>query len=209
MKILITGFTPFPGAPENPTADLVAWVQEGRIKAQNNVKLEARLLPTEFEASVSKLSEHLVEVQPDALLEFGLSAKATGFTLECIARNEIGASPDNAGLKPDEGPIEKDAPLVFPSALPLEDFYEALGKSDIPRDFSESAGSYVCNHLFFKTMQLPKTQRPALAGFIHIPYLKEQRDRLCKEGRVAEGLSALSEEELRAGVETIIKSLLV
>lgn len=207
MKILITGFTPFPGAPENPTADLVRWIEEGRVKAPAIVHLEARLLPTKFEESFAVLKEHLADLKPDVLLEFGLSAKATGFTLECIARNEIGESPDNTGRKPNEGPIEQGAPQVLPSGLPLEDFYECLGKADTPRSYSQSAGTYVCNHLFYKTMQLPRTERPTLSGFIHIPYLTEQRDRLHKEGRIAKGLSALSEDELRLGVEQLLHTL--
>lgn len=206
--ILITGFTPFPGAPENPTAELVKWVQDNKVSVPNGVRLEARLLPTEFEASFAELKAALAEIRPDALLEFGLSAKATGFALECIARNEMASTlPDNSGFKPEDIYIEGTAPLVLPSGLPLEEISIALATENIPHEYSQSAGAYVCNHLFYKTMRVPRGQRPAHAGFIHIPYLEDQRDRLEADGRIDPGLEALSRTQLLTGVEIILKTV--
>lgn len=206
--ILITGFTPFPGAPENPTAELVKWVQDDQVHTPDGVRLEARLLPTEFEASFAKLKSALEETRPDVLLEFGLSAKATGFTLECIARNEMASSlQDNSGFRPEDIFIEDAAPLVLPSGLPLEEISIALAAENIRYEYSQSAGAYVCNHLFYRTMQVPRGQRPARAGFIHVPYLVEQRDHLEADGRIDPGLEALSQTQLLTGVEIILKTV--
>lgn len=203
--ILITGFTPFPGAPENPTKALVEAAVAGVIKIPDGATLEARLLPAEYEASWKVFQQHLAEIKPDALVQFGLSAKAQGFTLECIARNEMtSTTPDNSGFRADDGHIEESAPLVLPSGLPLEDIYDALAAEKLPLEYSQSAGAYVCNHLFYKTMRLARDTRPACAGFIHVPYLTEQRDRLKTEGRIDEGLAAMSEAELFRGVEIIL-----
>ena len=203
--ILITGFTPFPGAPENPTRVLIEAAQAGDIKVPVGVRLEARLLPAEYEASWKAFQQHLAEIKPDALVQFGLSAKAQGFTLECIARNEMTANlPDNSGFRADDGLIEEDAPLVLPSGLPLEDIHGALAAENLSLEYSQSAGAYVCNHLFYKTMRLGRGTRPACAGFIHVPYLTEQRDRLEAEGRIDKDLAAMSETELFRGVEIIL-----
>lgn len=205
--ILITGFTPFPGAPENPTAELVKWVQDGKIKAPDGVRLEARLLPTEFEKSFAELKEHLGDIKPDALIEFGLSAKATGFALECIARNQMASAlPDNSGFRPDDKMIETDAPLVLPTGLPVEDIYEDLTAKGLPVEYSQSAGGYVCNHLFYKTLRLTHSERPRQAGFIHLPYLVEQRDRLEAEGKVDKCLEAISRDALLAGVQSVLEA---
>lgn len=206
--ILITGFTPFPGAPENPTKVLVEAAEAGDITAPEGVTLEARLLPAEYEASWEAFQKQLAEIRPDAVIQFGLSAKAQGFALECIARNEMTANlPDNSGFRADGGPIEAAAPLVLPSGLPLEDIHGALAAANLPLEYSDSAGAYVCNHLFYKTMRLERGVRPAHAGFIHVPYLTEQRDRLEVEGRIDKGLASLSETELFRGAEIILGSV--
>lgn len=203
--ILMTGFTPFPGAPENPTSVLVEAALSGLFTAPDGVVLKPVLLPTEFEASWQVFRENLDAIKPDVIVQFGLSAKAQGFTLECIARNEItGATPDNSGYRADGGQIEQTAPLVLPTGLPLEEIYHALAAAGLPLEYSDSAGAYVCNHLFYKTMRLARSIRPARAGFIHIPYLTEQRDRLEAEGRIDKGLAAMSQAELFRGVEIIL-----
>lgn len=207
--ILITGFTPFPGAPENPTAVLIDAIEAGRIKAPDGVSLKARLLPTEFAASWEVFQKALAEVQPDALIQFGLSAKATGFTLECIARNQMASAlPDNSGFRPDDETIEQGAPVILPTGLPIEDIYQALTAKGLPVEYSESAGTYVCNHLFYRTMSLPRDTRPACAGFIHIPYLEEQRDRLEASGHIEMGLAALSADKMVHGVALILQCIL-
>jgi pyroglutamyl-peptidase len=202
--ILITGFTPFPGAPENPTAILVEAIMDGRIKAPDGVDLEARLLPAEFGASWEIFQKALVEVKPNAIVEFGLSARAIGFTLECIARNDMGPNPDNSGYQPQDSVIEPATPLVLPTGLPVEDIFVALKEKDLPLEYSQSAGAYICNHLFYRTMSLAHSERPRIAGFIHIPYLEEQRDRLEAEGRIDQGLAAMSEAQLFEGVEILL-----
>ena len=207
-KILITGFTPFPGAPENPTAELIAAVEKGEFRAPKNVDLAAKLLPTEYKRSVDELNEVLAIQKPDALIEFGLSAKASGFTLERIARNEmIAHQADNSGKRGDDGPIDDLGPDRLESSLPLTGIHAALSQNGLPVDWSDNAGGYVCNHLFYCTRHHLAEASPKTAGFIHVPYLVEQRDRLATEGRISEALHALSREQLFRGLSIILETV--
>lgn len=204
-KVLVTGFTPFPGAPENPCLRLLEAIENGEITYPKSTGVLAKLLPTEFERSVSNLSELIDSLLPEAVIEFGLSHKATGFTLETVARNEFKqGTPDNTGFKPESLKIDDKGEDLLPTTLPVMAIYDGLKEKCLPVEFSDNAGGYVCNHLFYNTQAMPMAQRPRLTGFIHIPYLEEQRDRLEAEGRIDEGLFALTEEQLLSGVETIL-----
>ncbi len=209
QTVLITGFTLFPGAPENPTQVLIEALQSGEVQFPGGAEIDCLLLPTEYEKSWDLLSECLVHLRPRILIEFGLSAKANGFTLECVARNQFSVGqPDNSGFKPEKSNIDPSSPNMLPSGLPLLAIYESLDSAEIPVEYSDDAGAYVCNHLFYRTMCLPKQLRPELAGFIHVPYLQEQHDRLSKMNLVENDLCVMSERDLFCGVQTILNCTL-
>lgn len=204
--LLITGFTPFPGAPENPTAELVGWAKEGLLNVPEGWQLVALLLETEYEKSIADLESALTRLKPQALIEFGLSAKAVGFTLEKVARNEITArQPDNKGAGSTAGPINETGPDTLPTGLPVQDIFKVLKNADLSVGLSDDAGGYVCNHLFYRTRNSTNPARPKTSGFIHIPYLEPQRDRLAAKGEIKPGLAALSEADLIRGVELILE----
>jgi pyroglutamyl-peptidase len=205
-RILVTGFTPFPTAPENPTEVLAGAIQADQIDLPEKIEGRAVLLPTEYEASLEKLKSEIGNFKPDAVVSFGLSAKAQGFTLERVARNEWSSElPDNGGFRPSDPQILPEGEATCPSTLPLKEMFVDLKDLDLPVAYSDDAGAYVCNHLFYRTMSMDKASRPSQAGFVHVPYLSEQRDRLEKEGRIENGLFALNQEDLFRGVAAILK----
>ncbi len=205
-RILVTGFTPFPTAPENPTEVVVGAINAGDIDLPALTEVRAVLLPTEYAASFENLKTEVRDFNPDAVVSFGLSAKALGFTLERVARNEWSADlPDNGGFRPTEAQIEPGGEATHASTLPLKEISQDLEGLNLPVDCSDDAGAYVCNHLFFRTMSMTPKLRPSHAGFIHVPYLKDQRDRLEKEGRIEGGLFALNQGDLFRGVAAILK----
>lgn len=204
--ILITGFTPFPTAPENPTEVLIEMVRQGEIATPEGVAVSAHVLPVEYEASWARLEELIAQVKPQTLVSFGLSAKATGFTLERLARNEIEATrPDNSGARPVASEILDNGQATLATGLPLDDLFSALSEDGLPVDYSDDAGGYVCNHLFYRCVACEAKERPALAGFVHMPYLEEQRARLEATGAIELGLAALTRDQLKRGVEIILQ----
>ncbi|WP_309086084.1 hypothetical protein [Chelativorans sp.] len=145
--MLVTGFGPFPGAPENPTEALI-----GALAASPGFSRDAdmrfEVLPVEYQAVPGHLAG-LSGFAPDIAIHFGLSTRAGGFTLERVARNEIrGEKPDNKGELRSGGQICGGAGDQ-PSTLPLPAIYEALSAKGLPVRYSDDAGGYLCNYLFY------------------------------------------------------------
>ncbi|MBO6719376.1 MAG: pyroglutamyl-peptidase I [Rhizobiaceae bacterium] len=171
-RILITGFGPFPGAPENPTAKLVEAMRGNPVHLDGLGDIRTEILAVEYDTVPSRLAAIGAEFAPDIAIHFGLSARAEGFTLERLARNEIAADrPDNAGGQPREACIVEGG-VGQPSTLPLEAIASALGKAGLPHSWSEDAGGYLCNYIFYLSRSPHFTGfAPAMSGFIHVPPL--------------------------------------
>lgn len=171
-RVLVTGFGPFPGAPANPTEWLVTTLAADPPAFAGEAELHVEVLPVEYEAVPARLAAFGAGCAPDIAIHFGLSARARGFTLERLARNEVRAKrPDNAGHWRPGGPICQGA-LDIPSTLPLEMIHRALSAADLPVFWSDDAGGYLCNYLFYLSCaQSAPGFAPAMAGFIHVPML--------------------------------------
>ncbi len=170
-RILVTGFTPFPGAPVNPTEHLIRALERepARLSALGEVRLE--ILPVEYAAVPGCLETLGAEFRPDIAVHFGLSARATGFTLERLARNaNASARPDNAGDLPPPEIFAGEADLR--STLPLDAIAAGLERAGLPVAWSDDAGGYLCNFTFYLACS-PRFARytPAMAGFVHVPPL--------------------------------------
>ncbi|UUP19113.1 pyroglutamyl-peptidase I [Nitratireductor thuwali] len=171
-RVLVTGFGPFPGAPVNPTE----WLVEA-LGGQpwSDAELRAAVLAVEY-ATVAQNAEKLGESHsPDIAIHFGLSAMAQGFTLERIARNEIRRGrADSAGELAASDRI-CDGEAVLPSTLPLAHIEAALKAHGLPVSWSDDAGGYLCNYLFYlsRSPQWPRFA-PAMSGFIHVPPLRSE-----------------------------------
>lgn len=173
-RILITGFSIFPGAPVNPTEHLVRALAEAPGGLAGLGQLRFEVLPVEYGCVPGLLDRFGTEFAPDIAIHFGLSAKATGFTLERLARNGIAQGrADNSGAQPKAASIV-DGAGDLQSTLPLAEIATALDKAGLPVDWSDDAGGYLCNYIFYLSRSpAHPTFAPSMSGFIHVPPLRE------------------------------------
>ena len=173
--VLLTGFNAFGGEAINPSW-LVAQALHGEI-LQGHLVVAAQL-PTEFAASGKRLSALLREHQPALVLCLGLAGGRACLSLERIAINIQDARiADNAGAQPIDLSVIKSGPAAYFSTLPIKAILQALTAVNIPVEVSQTAGTFVCNHVFYALMHALKKQRGAVkarGGFVHVPYLPEQ-----------------------------------
>lgn len=169
---LLTGFAPFGGESVNPSWEAVQALQ-GRMIAGHRV--EAVMLPCEFAAAPLALRHALRKFAPHATLAVGLAGGRTGISLERIAINVIDARiADNAGHQPIDVPVVRAGPAGYFSRLPLKAALAALQAQAIPAHISQTAGTYVCNQVFYTLMHALRRRHPMRAGFVHVPWLPAQ-----------------------------------
>lgn len=175
-RILVTGFSAFPGAPVNPTERLILELQARRPAFQKAGDVSFAILDVDYARLPVALSHLAMAGQPDIAIHFGLSAEAHGFTLERCARNIFGSKPDNAGRAPTEARICV-GPDILASTLPLERLHEALVARGLPVSWSDDAGGYLCNYLFYLSRSGSIMEfAPEMSGFIHVPPLAGEAD---------------------------------
>lgn len=173
--VLITGFEPFGGEALNPSWEAVRVLQGARIAGH---RIETRCLPVVFGESMARLRKALVETNPALVLCIGQAGGRAQISLERIAINiDDARTPDNAGNSPADAAIVASGPAGYFSTLPIKRLLVELHRAGIPAEISQSAGTYVCNHVFYGLMHGLK-RRPGLrGGFVHIPYSPEQAAR--------------------------------
>jgi pyroglutamyl-peptidase len=194
-RILITGFTPFPGAPVNPTEHLIQSLRRRPDWLESLGEIRLDVLPVEYAAVPGALAAIGHDFAPDIAIHFGLSARATGFTLERLARNANAVGRiDNAGEAPPPRIFEGEPDL--PSTLPLEAIAERLAGQGLPVAWSDDAGGYLCNYTFYLACS-PRFEAcaPAMAGFVHVPPLGDAD---------AANPYALSLAQLEAGARIVV-----
>ena len=168
-KILVTGFGPFPGMPDNPSAALVKTLAQPRIARVYN--LEARILPTEYAAAGATLAKALDEVKPDIVVCFGVAAKTDYIRVERAAWNVVDpAKVDAAGYRPKGNKVRADGPEGYGTLLPTADIVAALVRAGMPVQGSNDAGEYLCNYIFYQLMHdIAVNGDKRMGGFVHIP----------------------------------------
>ncbi|SFS51460.1 pyroglutamyl-peptidase I [Paenibacillus sp. BC26] len=173
-KILLTGFDPFGGETINPAWEVVSDVH--RRKAFSELQVEARQIPTVFTTSIEVLRQAILEVQPEVVICVGQAGGRSDIALERVAINLNDARiPDNEGNQPMDEPIFEQGPAAYWSSLPIKTITAQLRKAGIPASVSHTAGTFVCNHLFYGLQHMIATEFPGIrGGFIHIPYLPIQ-----------------------------------
>jgi len=173
--VLLTGFEAFGGDSINPSW-LAAQALDGEIL--ENHRVVAAQLPCDFAASNKALSALLRQYQPVLVLCLGLAGGRAKLSLERVAINVQDARiADNAGAQPIDLPIAANGPVGYFSTLPIKAMLQALTAAGIPAEVSQTAGTFVCNHVFYALMQALKKQRgnvKARGGFAHLPYLPDQ-----------------------------------
>ncbi|KQP35274.1 pyroglutamyl-peptidase I [Pseudorhodoferax sp. Leaf274] len=173
--VLVTGFEPFDRDTVNPSWEVAraldGWVCEGAT-------VRAVQLPCVFGRAAERLDEALAHGMPQLVVGLGLASGRTEWTPERVAVNcDDARIPDNAGQQPIDQPVEPLGPAAYFSSLPIKAIVQALRAQGLPASVSNTAGSFVCNHVFYALMHRLAT-RPALAaargGFVHVPCLPEQ-----------------------------------
>ncbi len=166
-KLLLTGFGPFPGTPDNASAKLVEHAARQAADLFPHIEVHHDVLPTEWQAAPERLAKLYQDIAPNVALHFGVSNLSRGFTIETIARNTCCATLDAAGCSASGPVVIPGAASEYRTRLPIETIHQRLTQRDIPVELSTSAGTYLCNTIFY--LSLANTHPKTIAGFIHIP----------------------------------------
>lgn len=201
MKILITGFDPFGGEPVNPALEAVKLMKD-EIAGAKIIKLE---IPTVFRKSVEKIHEMMKAEQPDVVLSIGQAGGRFGVTPERVAINVDDARiKDNEGNQPVDTPIFTDGEAAYFSNLPVKAMVEAIKNKGLPSTLSNSAGTFVCNHVMYGVLYYIHKEFPNVrGGFIHVPFITDQ---VVTKPNVASMALADITEALESAVEAIVNN---
>ena len=176
MKALVTGFDAFGGDKLNPSTLAIR-----RLKRRMaGLTVQAVELPTSYGRSAIVLREAILKQRPDIVLGVGQAGGRSELCLERVAINVQDARiRDNDGKQPIDKPVVKDGPAAHFATLPIKACVAELRKAGLPAAVSNTAGTFVCNHIFFALMDIAAAHPiPMKAGFLHVPYAPEQVARL-------------------------------
>ena len=168
-NLLLTGFNAFGGHAANISEALVRAIEAG-WPVDGSTRLTVAILPTEFAAAGDAIVDLIRAHAPDAVVCCGL-AEGWGVQLELAARNRDGCeAPDNAGQSRDYASIDAMGPALYAGTLPYHRLGRTLTALGIPHEYSDDAGDFVCNHVFYRARrEIERSGLAALCGFIHFP----------------------------------------
>ena len=197
MRVLITGFDKFGGESINPSSLCVNSLPD-KI---DNIEIKKITLPTVFKDSSRVLEENISSFSPNIVICVGQAGGRSKITPERIAINIDDARiPDNIGNSPIDEVIRKNGENAYFSTLPIKAIVDELNKNNIPSAISNTAGTFVCNHIMYEALYLSSKKYPNIkAGFIHIPYIEEQvKDK--------SNMPFMKKEEIIQALKIIIKT---
>ena len=203
-KLLITGFQPFDGESVNPALEVAKGLQ-GKII--NGYEVIAREIPVVRFEALKAVQAAIEELQPDAVIATGQAGGRPDITVERVGINiDDFRIPDNKGNQPIDEPIAAGGPVAYWATLPIKKMVANVKAQGIPASVSNSAGTYVCNHLLYGLLHYLATHGRGVipAGFVHIPYLPEQM--AVRSGKDAQ-VATMSLETLLKGFEALIAAL--
>ncbi len=201
LTVLLTGFEAFAESPENPSAHVVGAIDR---EPPAGFRLHARVLPVVVGAAPRVLGELLEAVQPDVVLALGEARGAAAVRIERLAANLVDfETPDNAGEVATDQPIASDGPAAYWTTLPVGRIQRAIRQRGIPCIRSLSAGSHLCNLVFYRALHWAATRAGnTRVGFIHLPSLPVQMVNDASP-RASMGLS-LQIEAVRVALDVIV-----
>ncbi|RAL26756.1 pyroglutamyl-peptidase I [Thermoflavimicrobium daqui] len=172
-KVLLTGFTPFAGESLNSSWEVVRQLQSTSL---TNAQVYIVQVPTVFQKSLKLLQEKIAQIRPEIVICVGQAGGRCEIAVERVALNIDDARiPDNDGYQPIDQPVIPDGPNAYWSTLPTKAIVKQIRLGGIPATVSYSAGTFVCNHLFYGLAHEITTKYPKMkGGLIHIPYLPNQ-----------------------------------
>jgi pyroglutamyl-peptidase len=171
--VLLTGFEPFGGGTLNPSGAIARELDGVEIEGH---QVCGAVLPCVFGQSVTELKRLLRRQRPALVISLGLANGRSEITPERVAINVDDARiPDNAGRQPIDRPIVRRGPAAYWSTLPIKAIVAELRRQHTPAAVSQTAGTFVCNHVFYALMhELARTRAKVRGGFIHLPAQPEQ-----------------------------------
>lgn len=169
--VLLTGFEPFAGDAHNPSGEAV------RIAASRWAgpeRLVTAVLPVTFAGAAAELERLVAELDPEVVIATGLAGGRSAVGVERIAVNLLDARiPDNAGFQPMDAASEEGGPPARFASLPVKAIVRAISDAGIRAELSLSAGSFVCNHVFYRAVSWAAASGRR-AGFVHVPWASGQ-----------------------------------
>lgn len=170
--LLMTDFEPFDGDDSNPSWEVA---REFEKIGMNGIKIIAVRLPCVFSESLRCLFEAIELFKPNIVLSLGLAGNRADYSIEKVAINLMDAIiPDNAGDQPLDLPVVDGAPAAYFSRLPIKTILAVSKAYGGKISVSFSAGTFVCNQVFFGLLHYLSEREDILAGFIHVPPLPQQ-----------------------------------
>ena len=172
MKALVIGFEPFGGETVNASLEAVRRLPP-RI---GGLEIETATLPTSFTRAHAALETAITRTRPDIVLCVGQAGDRAALCVERVAVNvQDTGTADNDGARPDDAPVVRGGPAAYLATLPVRAAVAALQAEKLPAQLSMSAGTFVCNHVFYSLMHLAAArEHPFRAGFLHVPRLPLQ-----------------------------------
>lgn len=199
--ILVTGFEPFGGDAINPSWQIAQALERRRIAGHRVHALE---LPVTFGDANAVLADAIDRLDPAVTIALGQAGGRAAISLERIAINVIDARiPDNAGRQPVDVPVCADGPAAYFSTLPIKAIRAALQSAGIPAEISQTAGTFVCNDVFYGLMHAAASRPGMRAGFVHVPYLPQQA---AQQREAASMALQTMIEAVRIAIETAVVS---
>ena len=171
-RVLVTGFTPFGGESINPSWEIVRALPD----VMSGCRIEKLRVPTEFGRAIDTARKAIDKFQPDVVLCFGQAGGRSRMSVERVAINvDDAAIADNAGIQLIDQPIYRDGPAAYFCTAPAKAMVAAMIKAGVPAEVSNTAGTFVCNHLIYGVLHhLAINRSAARAGFIHVPFMESQ-----------------------------------
>ncbi len=202
MKILVTGFEPFGGEKINPSIEAVKRLPDN-IGGAEIIKLE---IPTVRWKTLKKIDQAVEKYNPDVIISVGQAGGRSDINVERVGINvDDFRIEDNEGNQPCDEPIDEAGPDGYFLNVPVKAMVDNIRKHQIPASVSNTAGTYVCNHVAYGTRRMIETKYPGKrSGFIHIPYLPQQV--MDKKGVPSMSLQVVV-EGLAAALEAIAEEI--
>jgi pyroglutamyl-peptidase len=193
---LVAGFDAFGGDKVNPSALAVRQLK----RRLGGVQLHTAVLPTSYARSAIALRGAIHEVRPDIVLCVGQAGGRAELCLERVAINVQDARiKDNDGKQPIDRAVVRDGPAAHFATLPIKACVAEMRKAGLPAAVSNTAGTFVCNHIFYALMDIAQSHPiPMRGGFLHIPYVPEQAARLG-------GAPSMALDDIVRGIEIILE----
>lgn len=199
MKILITGFDPFGGENINPALEAVKKLPDTILNSEI-IKLE---IPTVFRKSLETIEENIIKHKPDVVISVGQAGGRFRVTPERVAINIDDARiKDNEGNQPIDISIFEDGEAAYFSNLPIKAMVKEMMDNEIPASVSNTAGTFVCNHVMYGILYLIDKKYPNIrGGFIHVPYIPSQVT-------TKPNMPSMSIDDISKGLELSLKAII-